>query len=201
MIEIVLATWNQRKVNWLKAGLSGLSLPIRPLLSNEAPTSVAETGNTCLENAFLKARAVDSSIYKIILAEDSGLCIDALEGFPGTHTARWAPGSDDDRSLYLLEKMKHIPKSQRTARFISAVVIVFPDGREFTCEGRMEGVISFNLVGKSGLGYQRIFQLAGGKTMAQIGPEIVTRVDHRSQSLKQAKSAIQKFQNVYSDSF
>jgi hypothetical protein len=120
-VRIVLATWNPDKIQWLSKGFEDLNLPIEAV----DPARFAgceEDGETCAENAGKKAMSVGAIDGAIVVAEDSGLCCDGLGGFPGTHTARWAPGSDDSRAALLLEKLRGV--RDRRARFLSAIYLV-----------------------------------------------------------------------------
>ena len=134
----------------------------------------------------MKVRAVGPVPNIIIIGEDSGLFIDALDGFPGVKTVRWMDGSDDDRSIKILEKMKSIPIENRTARFISAIALLLPNGQEKVFSGKLEGSISSKLVGNIGKGYQRIFLLKNGKTIAESGSSMVKKNDHRDKSMNGA---------------
>ena len=184
-MKIILATWNTPKFNWLSEGFSKTNLPITSL-DKEKIEDVEENGKTCQENALIKVRAVGPVPNTIIIGEDSGLFIDALDGFPGVKTVRWMDGSDDDRSIKILEKMKSIPIENRTARFISAIALLLPNGQEKIFSGKLEGSISTKLVGNIGKGYQRIFLLKDGKTIAESGSSMVKKNDHRDKSMKSA---------------
>jgi len=184
-MKIILATWNTAKFKWLSEGFSKVNLPIASI-NKEKIEEVEENGKTCQENVLIKVRAVGSVPNAIVIGEDSGLFIDALNGFPGVKTVRWMDGSDDDRSIKILEKMKPIPIENRTARFLSAIALLLPDGQEKVFLGKLEGSISSKLVGNIGKGYQRIFLLKNGKTIAESGSSIVKKNDHRDKSMKSA---------------
>jgi len=191
--QIILATWNETKQRWLQQGFMAASLPVRPLYPGEVP-DVDETGDTCVENALLKARAVYQTLKDengVVVAEDSALCVDALAGFPGARTARWAPGSDDDRSRLLLEKLAHIPEAQRTAHFLSVIALIFPAGQEHLCDGTLYGSIALAPLGEYAEGYDRIFTLSDGQTIAQVGRAQVEPFDHRRQAIHKALALIQ----------
>lgn len=184
-MKIILATWNKTKVHWLTNGFSILNLPIIPLDKMQIE-DVEETGNTFAENALIKVNAIGVLEKTIIIGEDSGLSIDALNGFPGVKTVRWLNGTDDDRSSKILEMMKEFPVEKRIAKFISALAVLFPDGTREVFEGRMFGSISTKLCGKKGKGYQRIFLLDNGKAISESGSAIVQKNDHRDQAMKKA---------------
>lgn len=191
-MEILLATWNKTKVDWLTKGFSTIGLKVRPLFENEID-DVEETGNTSIENALIKVRAVGTKEDSIIIGEDSILSVDALNGFPGVKTVRWSNGTDDDRSIKLLDKLKDIPESERGAKFQSAIAVLFPDGTEETFVGEMKGKISNKLIGEKGKGYQRIFILPNNKSIAQSGSALVKSGDHRDKSIKKASLKIQEW--------
>ncbi|MCP5061183.1 MAG: hypothetical protein GY936_01805 [Ignavibacteriae bacterium] len=191
-MEIILATWNKTKVNWLTKGFASLGLKIRPINKNEID-DVEENGRTSIENALIKIRAVGKITNSIIIGEDSILSIDALDGFPGVKTVRWSEGTDDDRSLKLLDKLKNVPTEKRDAKFQSAIAVLFSDGTEETFIGELYGKISKEFHGKIGKGYQRIFVLPNGKSIAQSGSSLVKHGDHRDQSIKKASIKIQKW--------
>ena len=184
-MKIILATWNTQKFNWLSEGFSKTNLPITSL-DKEKIEDVEENGKTCQENALIKVRAVGPVPNNIIIGEDSGLFIDALDGFPGVKTVRWMDGSDDDRSIKILEKMRSIPIENRTAKFISAIALLLPNGQEKVFSGKLEGSISTKLVGNIGKGYQRIFLLKDGKTIAESGSSMIKKNDHRDKSMNGA---------------
>jgi XTP/dITP diphosphohydrolase len=191
-MEIILATWNKTKIDWLTKGFSNIGLKIRPLYENEI-NDVEENGNTSAENALIKVRAVGTINDSIIIGEDSILSVEALNGFPGVKTIRWSNGTDDDRSLKLLEKLRDIPENKRGAKFQSSVAVLFPDGSEETFIGELNGKISNKLIGEEGKGYQRLFILPDGKSIAQSGSSLVKSGDHRDQSMRRASLIIQKW--------
>ena len=191
-MEIVLATWNKAKVEWLTKGFSALGLKIRQLDKNEIE-DVEESGSTSVENALIKVRGVGPIDNSIIIGEDSILSVDALNGFPGVKTVRWAEGTDDDRSIKLLDKLKDVLDKERGAKFQSAIALLFPDGSVETFVGELHGKISREIIGKKGKGYQRIFQLPNGKSISQSGSSLVKSGDHRDQSIKKASQNIKEW--------
>ena len=191
-MKIVLATWNKTKVGWLTKGFSPLNLKIGTVDKNKI-TDVDETGKTTDENALLKIREVGTLKNSIIIGEDSALSIDALNGFPGVKTVRWMKGNDDDRSIKILEKMNKVPFNKRSAKFLSSIAVLFPNGEEQIFKGEMSGRISKDLVGEPGKGYQRIFLLENGKSIAESDGMIIQPNDHRDQSIKKAIEGINKW--------
>lgn len=188
-MEIVLATWNSEKMRWLSQGFDRLSVESRPLRPGEAEDA-DENGDTFEANALLKAHAIPEAENRIVVAEDSGLCVDALGGQPGVRTARWAPGSDDDRSLLLLERLTGVEPARRGAAFVSAVAVRFPDGGSWAGRGELRGRIALAPRGDRADGYARIFELPGGRTIAELGPDVVEPHDHRRQALALAAARI-----------
>jgi len=190
--KLLFATWNQEKAAWLKAGFQSLEINSSPLDKNKIP-DIEETGKTCIENASLKINASGVIPNSIIIGEDSGLFIDALHGFPGVKTVRWAEGNDDDRAKLILEKMRNVPSEKRTAKFVSGISLLFPDGALKSFEGIMEGSISESMLGETGHGYGRIFMLENGKPIADSNSSIVKENDHRYKAMQLAKSEILKW--------
>jgi XTP/dITP diphosphohydrolase len=148
---------------------------------------VNETGSTFEENSLLKARYTSEATGLPAIADDSGLCVDALNGDPGIYSARWAGTHGDDRANLekVLEQLKDVPDEKRTAYFICVATLVLPDGRQQVSEGRFEGHILHAPVGNNGFGYDPIFQPLGMSiSSAQMGPEEKDLVSHRGKSLR-----------------
>jgi len=191
-MEIILATWNKVKVSWLTKGFISSGLKIRPLHENEVE-DVEESGNTSSANALIKVRAVGERMNSIIVGEDSILAIDALDGFPGVKTVRWSDGTDDDRSRRILKKLEGIPDKERGAKFQSAIALLLPDGTEKTFVGELHGMISNICKGEIGKGYQRIFVLPDGRSLAQSDSVLIQTDDHRDQAMKKASHYIKQW--------
>lgn len=188
MPALVLATTNPAKVREFEALLAR-----HPVFADCALTTpralgivvppIEETGATFAENAQLKALAVARATNCAALADDSGLCVDALGGAPGLHSARWAgPNADDAaRTALLLARLAAIPPSARTARFVCALVLARPDGLAETAEGVCEGEITHAPQGADGFGYDPVFLLpALGRTLAQMSPGEKNSLSHRA---------------------
>lgn len=188
-MDFLIATHNMKKRDELSRILKPVG--VRALLAEEAGvdlTDVEETGTTFEENAFLKAQSGCLESGMPCIADDSGLAVDALDGAPGVFSARYSGehGNDDKNNELLLEKLKDVPMEQRTARFVSAVCCVFPDGRKITVRGECEGKIAFDLKGNGGFGYDPLFlpEEYEGKTMAQLTPEEKDAISHRGKALR-----------------
>jgi len=148
-------------------------------------TEVEETGSTFAENALLKARSgcVDSMMPCI--ADDSGLCVDALGGAPGVYSARYhgENTSYDEKIAFLLDELKDVPDEKRTARFVSNIACVFPDGTSFVVEGTVEGKIGYEQRGSNGFGFDPIFY-RGERAFAEFTPEEKDSVSHRGNAIR-----------------
>lgn len=153
--------------------------------------SPEETGGTFEENARIKAAAVCAATGRPAVADDSGLCVDALGGAPGIYSARWADGSDDDRIQKLLRALEGVPMERRGARFVSAVCCVFPDGREITVRGECEGRIALEKDGQGGFGYDPVFiEAKSGKTFATLSAAEKDACSHRGKALRAFAKAL-----------
>jgi XTP/dITP diphosphohydrolase len=182
-IRIVLATHNAgKRLEWVEL-LAGLNIDI--VLPEEIGISseVDETGTTYIENAFLKAHALADASGLPALADDSGLEVDALDGAPGIHSARFHPGSDEVRYLALLKAIDGVPVEARGARFRCVAALVLPDGRELSTEGVCEGRIETAPSGEGGFGYDPVFFVPeAGITMAELTAAEKNRISHRARA-------------------
>lgn len=185
-MKYVIATHNAHKLIELQRILEplGIQAVTDRDLGMELP-EVEETGTTFAENAYLKAVSACQTTGLPAIADDSGLVVDALDGRPGVYSARYGgeEATDDDRNRLLLEEMQDIPKGQRSARFVSAVCCVFPNGDVLRAEGTFEGEIAYTPAGENGFGYDPIF-LVGERTSAQMSPAEKDAVSHRGNALK-----------------
>ena len=155
---------------------------------------IVEDGKSFLENAVKKSRTVAEATGEIVLADDSGLEVDALGGAPGIHSARYAGTDADDlqNNRKLLHDLKGVPAASRGASFRCVLVLYPPDGRYEAFEGRWEGRIAEAPVGNGGFGYDPLFFLPGeGMTVAQLSPEAKNRVSHRAQAFSKLKERLQ----------
>jgi len=184
--KLLLATHNPGKIVELEALLGGLEVELVSLRDLEIGEKAAETGETYRANAVLKARFYAERSRLPALADDSGLEVDLLDGAPGVRSARYLaePGATDaDRRRYLVNQLSAHPRPW-TARFRSAVAVAFPDGRLLTGEGVCEGEIVPEERGTGGFGYDPIFELANGRTMAELGEAEKNRVSHRGRGVR-----------------
>jgi XTP/dITP diphosphohydrolase len=181
MKKVVLASQNKKKLRELQQLMEGTGIEVQSL-PPDAP-EVEETGDTFEANALVKARAAVALTGLPALADDSGLVVDALNGEPGVRSARWVPGTDVDRYQALLTRMAGVPAAQRTARFVSVIAMVTPDGREELVRGECEGYIGTEPVGSGGFGYDPVFYLPDGRSMAELSAEEKNRISHRARAL------------------
>ena len=182
--KFVLATHNPGKLAEMKAILSGLGVEVVSPAEAGVSVDVEETGATFAENAMLKAKAVCAAAGLPAIADDSGLCVNALNGGPGVYSARYGGEGLDDRGrcMLLLNNMRGQPT--RAAHFACAVACAFPNGDTLTAEGRCDGAIAFAPLGEGGFGYDPVFLVPGkGKTFGQLGPEEKSRIPHRGKAL------------------
>ena len=208
--SVVLATKNQGKIVELVRMLESSGLNVRVLGLADFPDmpEVEETGNTFIENALLKAREISAYTGLPALADDSGLCVDALNGDPGIFSARWAGTHGDDqanlekvlRQLQELDQRSSAGRVDRAARFVSAVALVLPpdaanrSGVEYVEEAALEGKIIDEPIGEHGFGYDPIFQPLGYEsTTAQMTPELKDSISHRGQALRKMLPKLAQF--------
>lgn len=167
--------------------MSGLDLDLLPLTDYSQAPDVVEDGLTYLDNAIKKARTIAVWSGQLTLAEDSGLEVAALNGQPGVYTARFGgPGlSPRERCLYLLDRLRGVPDSQRQAVFRCVAVLMHPAGHMTVCEGQCRGMIGHDLRGEGGFGYDPLFCLPEqGCTFAELSAEQKDVISHRSQAVR-----------------
>jgi XTP/dITP diphosphohydrolase len=189
-VKLVLATRNSGKVIEFRRILEELAPGAVELISiDQFPDliDVEETGATFEENSLLKARYTSQATGLPAIADDSGLCIDALDGGPGILSARWAGKHGDDQANLqkVLDQLKGVPDDKRGAHFLCVTSLVLPDGRERVAEGRFEGSILRAAIGTNGFGYDPIFQPEGlAISSAQMSAKDKDLVSHRGKSLR-----------------
>lgn len=182
-----MGTKNHGKLVEIQRLFSGLELDLRPLTAMPEAPDVVEDGQTFLENAAKKAQTIARWSGRLTLAEDSGLEVAALGGRPGVYTARFGgPGlSSRERCLFLLEQMQHVPAAARQAAFRCVAVLMDPAGPMLVREGTCSGIISDELRGEQGFGYDPLFIIPQmGRTLAELSPEEKEKVSHRAQAMR-----------------
>lgn len=184
MQKFLLASHNKKKLVELSRILEPLGFTVvSPKDIEGGITEPEENGLTFEENALIKARSGAKETGLPTVADDSGLCVDALDGAPGIYSARYAgTGNDDDNNALLLKNLENVPEEKRTARFVSSIACVFPDGREFTVRGTVEGKIGFELQGDGGFGYDPLFISEKG-CFGLLSPEEKDSISHRHNAI------------------
>lgn len=183
-MKIAIATNNKNKVKEIRAVLGGHFDAMYSLEDLGINVEIEETGDTLTENALIKARTIRDLSGLPALADDSGLMVDALDGAPGVYSARYAGEEHDDKKNNAL-LLKNLGGKPRTAHFCSVIALVYPDGKELTAEGRVEGHILDCERGNNGFGYDPLFfsdEL--GKTFAEASQEEKNSVSHRGRALR-----------------
>lgn len=195
-MKVILASQNQHKLVELSAILSQLGFEIALESEYGLKVEVEETGTTFEENSLLKAEAVMRASGLPVLADDSGLMVDALDGAPGVYSARYGhKSSDAERIDYLLENLQGVPAERRTAKFVCVITCLWPDGRKIVARGECPGVILDAPRGQGGFGYDPVFYLPEfGKTYAELQPEQKNAISHRAR-------ALQAFCKIYQEEF
>ena len=184
-MKFVLATQNQKKLREMSDILSGFGVEVVTPKSLGIDLEVEETGTTFAENAMLKAKAICEAANLPAIADDSGLCVDALAGAPGVYSARFGGEGLDDVGRYrlLLENLRG--QTTRTAHFACAIACAFPNGDTLTAEGKVEGTIAFAPMGEGGFGYDPIFFYPPlRKTFGQLTAEEKHGISHRGKALE-----------------
>lgn len=194
-MRFVLASNNARKLEELRQILSQMGYEVLSQREAGLNLTVEETGTTFEENARLKARGASDALGLPVIADDSGLMVDALDGAPGVYSARYGGEGLDDRgrNALLLKNMEG--KENRSARFVCCICCRFPDGREITARGECPGQILEGPRGKDGFGYDPVFYMPEyGKTMAEMTPEEKNAVSHRGRALERLAAELRKIQ-------
>ncbi len=195
MQQLIIATRNQGKVKELKKLLAHLSFDILSLKNLPNVPKTIESGTNFKENATIKAVAVSKYTQGIIMADDSGLEVDALGGEPGVYSARYAGegACDAANNAKLLENLQGIPLSQRTARFCCTIAIIIPGQEMMLVEGYCNGLIAEEPRGDGGFGYDPLFIVPGyNKTFAELPLDIKNKISHRSKAMAKALIVLEK---------
>lgn len=182
-MKLVIASNNKGKIREYKQILEPMGYEVMSQSEAGLVLEVEETGTTFAENSALKAKAAYEKLGCAVLADDSGLSVDALGGEPGVYSARYG-GIDDDgeRCDYLLDKMKNVPDEERAAHFVCTIHFIDEKGAEISVEGRVYGTIGIEKLGENGFGYDPIFMYKG-QSFAQIDPAEKNAVSHRADAL------------------
>lgn len=188
VMELLVATRNQGKLREIRALLEPCGVVVRGVADFPELPEIEEDGATFAENARKKAQVIARLTGRLTLADDSGLCVAALGGAPGVHSARYAGAGADDaaNNRKLLAAMATIPEGERNAAFLCAMALCAPDGECRTFEGRLDGSILAAARGTEGFGYDPLFLVTGrGQTLAELPLEEKNRISHRARALAQ----------------
>lgn len=194
-MKFIIATNNPKKLKELERILKPLG--INAVSAKEAGVSlddVEETGTTFAGNAFIKANAAFKKTGLASVADDSGLCVDALNGRPGIFSARYAGenATDCDKNNKLISELEDVCEEERTAHFTCAICCILPNGEKIEVEGVCEGSISFEPHGNGGFGYDPIFKY-GNKSYAELSPDEKDLISHRGKALRKLKAELEKY--------
>ncbi len=192
-MKIILASNNKNKIREVKAILEDLDVDIISMKESGVDMDIEETGSTFEENALIKAREVMKLTKCITMADDSGLEIDYLNKEPGIYSARFM-GHDtpyDVKNKALIDRLQGVEGQDRSARFVAAIAVVFPDGKEIVTRGTMEGTIAYEPCGTNGFGYDPILFLPEyNKCSAELSSEEKNRISHRGKALRMMKEKL-----------
>ena len=194
MTKLVLASKNPKKLVEMNDILSHLGVEVCSEAEAGVDVEVEETGTTFEENSLLKARAVMEASGMPAIADDSGLCVDALGGAPGVYSARYGGPELDDAGRYrlLLENLRG--QMTRTAKFVSVITCCFPNGDVICARGECPGTIAYAPQGEGGFGYDPVFFVPRlKKTFAQLSPEEKNAISHRGKALEQFKVKLEEY--------
>lgn len=186
--EIVFASHNEGKIKEIKKLLAPYDIKVKSALDMDLP-DVEETGKTFEENSLLKSRTIAKLVNMPCLADDSGLCVDALNGAPGVYSARYAPNRDFDKGMEkLLAEMEKSPNESRNAHFSCVISLAWPDGQYKVFAGQVDGKIAFHKMGAGGFGYDPLFVPEGfTSSFAQMSQEEKNKISHRGRAVEKLK--------------
>ena len=194
-MRIIFATGNEGKMREIRMIMADLGLEILSMKEAGLHADVDENGTTFEENAVIKAKAIAALCNDIVLADDSGLEVDALNKEPGLYSARYM-GEDTSyriKNANIIERLAGVPDEERTARFVCAIAAALPDGRVLECKAAMEGRIGYEERGGNGFGYDPIFMLPEyGKSTAELPAEEKNKLSHRGKALRLMKEKLKE---------
>lgn len=193
-MDFILATNNMKKLAEMQRILSPLGINVvTAKMLGATLEDVVEDGETFEDNAKLKAHAACKQMNMPAIADDSGLCVDYLDGAPGIYSARFSGdhGNDEKNNDLLLEKLDGVPLEKRTAKYVCAICCVFPNGREIVVRGECEGVIGFERDGHEGFGYDPLF-LVDGRAFGRYTADEKDKISHRGNALRLLTKELEK---------
>lgn len=186
-MRIVIATGNKDKVREINEILKGTDFEAISMKEAGVKLDIVEDGTTFEENAMIKAQSVFDVLGGYVIADDSGICIDALDGRPGIYSARFCGENStyEEKFARIFEMLKDVPEEKRTAQFVCAIAVIRPDGSKFTVRGEVRGVLVEEPRGDNGFGYDPIFYVPEyNMTTAQMDPELKNSISHRGKALR-----------------
>lgn len=193
MRKIIFATTNKDKVREVNMMMEGFDVELCTMKDAGVNVEIVEDGTTFEENAIIKARTVMEITGEIAIADDSGLEVDYLDGAPGIYSARFL-GEDtsyDVKNNYIIDKLKDAKGKERSARFVCAMAVAFPDGEVITCKGTIEGLIGYEQKGTNGFGYDPIVYVPEYEmTTGEMTPQLKNSISHRGKALEQMKEIL-----------
>lgn len=192
-MKIIIATGNKDKVREINELLEGTGFEARSMKEAGISCDIVEDADSFKGNALIKARTVAQFTDDYVLADDSGICIDALGGAPGIYSSRFCgeKSSYEEKFRKIFEMLKDVPDEKRTAHFTCAIAVVKPDKTEFTVEEYFNGVLHEKPSGVNGFGYDPIFYVPEyGMTSAEMSPELKNSMSHRGKALRKAVELI-----------
>lgn len=205
-MDFILATNNMKKLAEMQRILSPLGINVVTAKTlGITLDEVVEDGDTFEANAKIKAESACKTTGLPAIADDSGLCVDYLDGYPGIYSARFANieihgdecvdneknADDEDNNNLLLEKLKGVPEAERTAYYVCAICCIFPDGKEITVRGECHGTIGFERDGNAGFGYDPLF-IINGKSFGKYEGEEKDKISHRGKALRKLADELEK---------
>lgn len=194
--KIIFATGNEGKMREIREILKELQVPVLSMKEAGVSLNIEENGSTFAENAEIKARAVWNCTGGIVLADDSGLVVDALGGEPGVYSARYM-GEDTSyeiKNREIIRRLEAVSGQDRSARFVCIIAAVLPDGTVRKTEGTMDGMIAMEPAGEEGFGYDPILYIPEyGKTGAQLTMEEKNAISHRGKALRAMKGELARW--------
>lgn len=193
MKKIIFATTNENKVREVNMMMEDFDVELCTMKAAGVDVEIVEDGTTFEENAVIKAKMVMEITGEIAIADDSGLEVDYLDGAPGIYSARFL-GEDtsyDIKNNYIIDKLKDAKGKDRSARFVCAIAVAFPNGEVVTCKGTIEGLIAYEQKGKNGFGYDPIVYVPEYEmTTGEMAPELKNSISHRGKALEQMKEIL-----------
>jgi XTP/dITP diphosphohydrolase len=196
MIEVIIATKNRGKAREFEDIFARRGVAVRTLLDYPEIVDVEETGQSFEENAVLKAEVISNQLKKMVIGDDSGLIVDALDGRPGIFSARYAGEEKSDQANMdkVLNELKNVPIEERSARFYCALAMAAPGLETITVSGTCEGRILEERKGTNGFGYDPIFYVIEKElSMAELSSDEKNKISHRAKALKKLDTILDSF--------